>query len=112
MGVLHTSYVLIPILKSLFARFVKMPEVSRFLGIVITMYAEAGARHKSPHFHARFGEHKATLEIALGDTLAGSLPNAQLHLVEAWAILRRAELDQDWRLLVAGQSPNKIAPLK
>lgn len=89
-----------------------MPEISRFLGIVITMYAEPGGRHKKPHFHARFGENSATFEIPSGDLLIGSLPKSQLRLVEAWAILRRAALEEDWKLLVAGQTPNKINPLK
>lgn len=53
-----------------------MPEISRFLGIVITMYAEAGERHNIPHIHARYGEYRATLSIATGDVLAGSLPKS------------------------------------
>jgi hypothetical protein len=89
-----------------------MPEISRFLGIVITMYAEPGARHKTPHFHARFGEHKATFGIASGNALAGSLPKSQRRLVEAWAIMRRAELEEDWMLLIAGETPKKILPLR
>lgn len=89
-----------------------MPEISRFLGIIITMYAESGARHKKPHFHARFGEHNATFAIPSGDLLVGSLPNAQARLVETWVMLRRTELEEDWKLLVAGALPNKIDPLK
>ena len=89
-----------------------MPEISRFLGIVITMYAEPGARHKTPHFHARFGESSATFEILSGDLIVGSLPKPQLRLVEAWAILRQSELEEDWRLMIAGRSPNRIDPIK
>ncbi len=29
-----------------------MPEIARFLGIIIRMYVEAGQKHNSPHFHA------------------------------------------------------------
>jgi hypothetical protein len=76
------------------------------------MYAEAGEHHNTPHFHARYGEHKATFDIASGDVLVGSLPKSQQRLVEAWAELRRTELEQDWKLLIAGRSPNRIAPLK
>ena len=88
-----------------------MPEVSRFSGIVITMYAEAGERHNAPHIHARYSEYRATFAIATGDMMVGSLPKAQSRLVQAWVELRRAQLDTDWQLLIAGRSPNKIAPL-
>jgi hypothetical protein len=29
-----------------------VPEISRFFGIVIRMFAEPGAPHHTPHFHA------------------------------------------------------------
>jgi hypothetical protein len=29
-----------------------MPELSRFFGIIIRMYLEAGMQHHTPHFHA------------------------------------------------------------
>ena len=88
-----------------------MPEISRFLGIVITMYPEAGERHNRPHFHARYGEHRATFSVATADLLAGSFPKAQLRLVQAWAELRRSQLEVDWDLLTTGRTPNKIDPL-
>ncbi len=75
------------------------------------MYAEAGERHNIPHIHARYGEHRATLSIATGDVLAGSLPKTQLRLVQAWVELRRTELENDWQLLITGRAPNKISPL-
>lgn len=53
-----------------------MPEVSRFFGIVVTMYLEAGERHNTPHIHARYSGHRATLAIESGDILAGTLPRA------------------------------------
>jgi hypothetical protein len=88
-----------------------MPEVSRFYGIVITMYPEAGERHNIPHFHVRYAEHRATVAIASGDLLAGSLPKSQLRLVQAWVELHRAELEDVWAALVSGRPANKIAPL-
>ncbi len=75
------------------------------------MYAEADERHNMPHFHARYGEHRAILSIATGDVLSGALPKPQLRLVQAWVELRRAQLEADWQLLIAGRSPNKIDPL-
>ena len=40
-----------------------MPEISRFLGIVIGMFFN---EHGVPHFHAVYGEHKITVEIESG----------------------------------------------
>lgn len=31
-----------------------MPEVSRFFGIIIRMFVEAGGQHYTPHFHAYY----------------------------------------------------------
>ncbi len=75
------------------------------------MYAEAGGQHSVPHFHARYGEHRATFSISTGDSLSGSLPKSQLRLVQAWIELHRSELQMDWELLVTGRHPSKIAPL-
>jgi hypothetical protein len=41
-----------------------VPEISRFLGIVVSMYYD---EHAPPHFHARRGEYKLIVEI---ETLA------------------------------------------
>lgn len=88
-----------------------MPEISRFYGIVIAMYAEAGERHNLPHFHARYGAYQATFSIETGDLLSGAFPRAQLRLVQAWAELRRSALEEDWQLLQEGRRPHKVAPL-
>ena len=34
-----------------------MPELSRFFGIVIRMFVEAGGSHHLPHLHAYYQEH-------------------------------------------------------
>ncbi len=81
------------------------------MGIVIAMYAEAGEQHNVPHFHARYGEHRATFSVATGDVLSGSLLISQSRLAQAWVELHRAELEADWQQLVTGHSPSKIAPL-
>ncbi len=31
-----------------------MPELSRFFGIIVRMYMEAGVQHHVPHFHAYY----------------------------------------------------------
>ena len=89
-----------------------MPEISRFYGIVVTMYPEAGERHNTPHFHIRYNEQRATISIESGEILAGNLTRAQLRLVQAWVELHRHELASNWHLLLAGEIPTKILPLK
>lgn len=94
-----------------FARLLGMPEISRFYGIVIRMFAEAGARHHRPHFHAIYQDQAAAFAIDTLELLGGGLPIPQRRLVEAWAELHRAELLEDWTLLHSGQPPVKIDPL-
>jgi hypothetical protein len=40
-----------------------MPEISRFLGIAISIYYN---EHNPPHFHAEYGEFQITVEIESG----------------------------------------------
>lgn len=89
-----------------------MPEISRFYGIVVTMYPEAGERHNMPHFHVRYGGQRATVSIDSGEILAGDLSRSQLRLIQAWVELHRNELATNWHLLVTGEVPGKISPLK
>ncbi len=88
-----------------------MPELSRFSGIVIRMYVEAGATHHRPHFHAYFGEHAAAFAIDSSERLASYMPKTQQRLVATWAAPHRVELEADWMLLQSGQPPRKIDPL-
>ena len=88
-----------------------MPELSRFYGIIIRMYLEAGAPHHLPHFHAYYGEEVAVFGIGPVELISGALPRRQARLVEAWAELHEAELLADWERLHAGQRPLPIVPL-
>lgn len=85
-----------------------MPAISRFLGIVITMYFED---HAPPHFHARYSGQEAQVGIDPLALLQGELPPRVLGYVIEWAALHQAELLADWELVEAKQPPNKIAPL-
>jgi hypothetical protein len=89
-----------------------MPELSRFFGIVIRMFVEAGGQHNRPHFHGYYQEQAAVFAIDTVECLGGSLPTAQRRLVEAWAEIHRAELQNDWKLLQSGRPPVKIDPLR
>jgi hypothetical protein len=90
----------------------RVPELSRFFGIIIRMYWEAGVRHHTPHFHAYYQDSTAIFNIDPIDLMEGSMPRRQLRLVEAWAELHQDELMRDWQRLQAGQSPIPIEPLK
>jgi Domain of unknown function (DUF4160) len=89
-----------------------MPEIARFFGIIIRMYAEAGGTHHRPHFHAYYQEEVAVYAIDTVDLIAGSLPRPQQRLVEAWAELHRAELLESWENLQDGRAPGRIDPLR
>ena len=89
-----------------------MPELSRFFGIIIRMYMEAGVQHKTPHFHAYYQDGVAVFSIDPIEYIAGSLPRRQERLVEAWAELHQEELKENWHRLQQGHSPVPIEPLK
>ena len=86
-----------------------MPEISRFFGIIITMYY---SDHQPPHFHVRYGSQKAQVTIDPVSILRGDLLPRVFGLVAEWALAHRAELMEDWRLLQNETPPNKIAPLE
>lgn len=75
------------------------------------MFFEPAERHHVSHFHAYYQEHIAVFSIEPVAMIAGSLPQRQQRLVEAWAELHQAELRSDWELLQAGKTPAPIAPL-
>ena len=89
-----------------------MPELSRFFGIIIRMFAEPSEPHHTPHFHAYYQEEEAVFSIAPIDVVAGSIPQRQRRLVEAWAELHQDELIADWKLLLDGRRPAQITPLQ
>ena len=89
-----------------------MPEISRFFGIVIRMFAEPSGPHHRPHFHAYYQDSVAIVAIDRIEVIAGSLPTRQQRLVEAWAEIHLPELVDDWSLLQSGRAPQKIEPLR
>ena len=85
-----------------------MPEISRFFGIVIAIYWQ---EHGVPHFHAKYGEHRASFSIGDLRLLEGQLPSRVMAMVLEWAFLHRAELMEDWSLAAAKEALKPIAPL-
>jgi len=89
-----------------------MPEICRFFGIIVRMFAEPGTPHHRPHFHAYYQNHVAVISINTVELIGGNLPQKESRLVEAWAELHQGELLENWERLQSGQLPYKIAPLR
>ena len=85
-----------------------MPEIARFLGIVIGIFPR---EHPPAHFHAVYGEYTITVEIE-GGIVHGDFPKRALRLVLEWLDLHRDELLADWELVQSGRPARKIAPLE
>jgi len=86
-----------------------MSTISVFYGILIRMFFND---HAPPHFHARYGEFEATIEISTLSVIEGQLPARALNLVQEWAMIHREELLEDWRLCRDNVQPNKVEPLQ
>jgi len=86
-----------------------MPEISRFLGIIIAMYYQ---EHNPPHFHVRYNEYKASISISDLALLDGKLPPKVLGLVMEWASQHQNELIEDWERAQQLQALKPIAPLE
>ena len=84
-----------------------MPEISRFYGIIITMYLPD---HNPPHFHVRYNEYHATIDIMTG-TVIGSMPRRALKCVYEWLDLHKDELMENWRRMENGEPLSSINPL-
>jgi hypothetical protein len=85
-----------------------MPEVSRFLGIVIAMYFK---EHGPPHFHAKYGGQRAAFSIEDLRLVEGKLPQRVVSLVLEWASEHRAELAENWRRAERREGLLTIEPL-
>ncbi len=85
-----------------------LPEICRFLGIVIGMYYR---EHPPPHFHAKYGEYEVTVQI-LDGVVEGRFPRRALRHVLEWYELHKEELMEDWQLAKARKPLNKLQPLE
>lgn len=85
-----------------------MPIISRFLGIIITIYWDD---HSPPHFHAKYGKYEITVNISSG-IVDGEFPKRALRHVLEWYDLHQAELIKNWELCRKREMPNPIEPLE
>jgi hypothetical protein len=86
-----------------------MPEISRFLGIIITMYYND---HPPPHFHVRYNQQKAIINIETLSILEGNISPRILGLVIEWAAIHKTELMQNWELARLQVPLEPITPLE
>ncbi len=86
-----------------------MPQVSRFFGIIISMFYD---EHNPPHFHASYGEFNAEIGINDLNVIVGKLPFRALGLVIEWASIHQAELLDNWRHIENNEPIEKISPLE
>ena len=84
-----------------------MPEICRFYGIIITMYLPD---HNPPHFHVRYNDHHATIDIKTG-RVVGDMPRRALRLVHDWLDEHQQELMDNWYRMENGETVMTIAPL-
>ena len=86
-----------------------MPEISRFLGIIIYMHFND---HNPPHFHAKYGDFKVIIAIDNLAIIEGSMPPKALSLVMEWASINKKELLNNWNKIIKTGKFNKIKPLE
>lgn len=89
-----------------------MPILSMFYGIIVRMYNESGGRHKMPHLHAQYQDHKIVVNLDTFETIEGSFPKKQYHQLLAWMGIHQDELKANWTLLSDGEAAFKVDPLK
>jgi hypothetical protein len=82
-----------------------MPVVAIINGIKIEFYFD---EHPPPHFHARYAELVAQIDLETLEVIRGSMPRAQMRTIQDWALPRRAALRVAWNICDAGGNPGRI----
>ena len=86
-----------------------MPEISRFFGVIITLYY---GDHSPPHFHVRYGDQKALIAIDTLTLFRGHLSPRVFGMVIEWAIAHQAELRENWERAQRQEPLERIEPLE
>ncbi len=85
-----------------------MPEISRFLGIIISMFYN---EHAPPHFHANYDDFSITVEIETG-IVEGKFSKRALRAVLEWQEMYKDQLLIDWKLAKEHKELKSIPPLE
>ena len=67
--------------------------------------------HPPPHFHARYGDFEAAIEISGLKVLDGELTSSRFEARAGMGDLHKVELLEDWRLCREKAAPARIEPL-
>ena len=86
-----------------------MPAVAEFFGILIFIYYND---HPPPHFHARYGDYEALVQIAPLGIVKGHLRPRALSLVIEWAQIHKDKLLENWSYAADNKTLHKIPPLQ
>jgi hypothetical protein len=89
-----------------------MPRISSFYGITIWMYYDEARHMGRPHFHARYGNDEASVDIESLELIAGELPTRARRLVIEWAQARRSQLRDNWERARCNLPLIPIEPLR
>jgi uncharacterized protein DUF4160 len=79
------------------------------LRVVIAMFYND---HSPPHFHVRYSDQKAIVDIETLTVLEGRLAPRVLGLVTEWAASHQEELRRDWDLARQSKPLQPIPPLE
>lgn len=85
-----------------------MPQISRFFGIIISMYYDD---HNPPHFHAQYGSDECLISILDLTVIEGEIPSRALGLVVEWATIHQQALLSNWEKAVNLEPVVKIPAL-
>ena len=83
-----------------------MPEITRFLGIVIKIFFRG--EHDPPHIHAVYGEYNGLFAIDTMEMIEGDLSNRIQKLVKEWGDPFKDDLMQMWD----NKTLKKLPPLE
>ena len=97
-----------------------MPTISLFFGILIRMFRQDDSKQqKQPqqtaqtgYIHATYGNYEAIFTLDGGEIITGEFPPKQTALVKAWVLLHEEDLKANWQLVLDGEEPFRIEPLK
>jgi hypothetical protein len=85
-----------------------LPEISRFLGIIIAMYYRD---HRPPHFHAKYGSYEIVVSLTDG-LVEGRFPRRALQHVLEWYATHQQALLENWELAEQRKPLKSIPPLE
>jgi len=82
---------------------IKMPEITRFYGIVIKIYFNR--EHNPPHFHAIYGEKEGVIDIKSLEMIEGDLPKKAQDLIKEWGREHTNKIMKMWDTKILEKLP-------